>query len=75
MKMYRKSQIIRRPSSCLFLEETMLTTATVSIGSSSVLVAADRAKQSKIRAALRILSFALIGTKHAARGTQNENEI
>ena len=74
MKMYRKSQIIS-PSSCLFLEETMLTTATVSIGSSSVLVAADRAKQSKIRAALRILSFALIGTKHAARGTQNENEI
>jgi len=75
MKTYRKSQITRRLSRRLFMEEALLTAAAVSTGSSRVLVAADRAKQSKIRAAFTVLSSALIGTKHTARGTQNENDI
>ena len=67
MKTYRKSQITRRLSRCLFLEEILLSAAAVSSRSSRVLVTADRAKQSKIRAAFTVLSSALIGTKHADR--------
>jgi len=59
MKTYRKSQITRRLSRRLFLEETLLTAAAVSVGSSRVLVAADRAKQSK--SPNERLSVALIG--------------
>ena len=47
MKTYRKSQITRRLSRCLFLEEILLTAAAVSSRSSRGLVTADRAKQSK----------------------------
>lgn len=59
MKTYRKSQITRCLSRRLFLEETLLTAAAVSVGSSRVLVAADRAKQSK--SPNERLSVALIG--------------
>ncbi|HUU15788.1 MAG TPA: hypothetical protein VMW72_01450 [Sedimentisphaerales bacterium] len=75
MKIYWKSKITRRLSRRLFLEEALLTATAVSTGSSRVLVATDRAKQNKIRAAFRVLSSALIGTKNVARSTQNENEI
>jgi hypothetical protein len=47
MKTYRKSQITRRLSRRLFLEEALLTVAAVSTGPSRVLLAADRVKQSK----------------------------
>jgi len=70
MKTYWKSQITRRLSRRLFPEETLLTATAVSTGSSRVPVAADRAKQSKIRVAFRILNSALIGTKHAERRTR-----
>ena len=59
MKTYCKSQIMRRLSRRMFLEEALLTAAAVSAGSSHVLVAADRAKQSK--SPNERLSVAVIG--------------
>ena len=47
MKTYRKSQITKRLSRCLFLEKILLKAAAVFSRSSHVLVTADRAKQSK----------------------------
>jgi len=59
IKTYRKSQITRRLSRCLFLEEILLTAAAVSSRSSRVLVTADRVKQSK--SPNERLNVALIG--------------
>ena len=59
MKTYRKSQITRCLSRCLFLEEILLTAAVASSRSSRVLVTADRAKQSK--SPNERLNVALIG--------------
>jgi hypothetical protein len=74
MKTYWKSQITRRLGRRLFPEEALLTATAVSTGSSRVPVAVDRAKRSKIRAAFRVQSSALIGTKHASRRTRMRSD-